>query len=148
MKHGNAHRILGRESAERWMLFRNLVTELIKHDRIRTTLPKAKEVKRLADQVRANATASPRHAPQRHGLTARSGALARGRLRHRAQVVTLGKRGDLHARRQAAAIITARRGCVEAAPGPPHRLTCRRAQTPAVRPWSWSGARGGEEAVL
>ena len=51
MRHGNAHRILGRESAERWMLFRNLITELIKHDRIRTTMPKAKEVKRLADKV-------------------------------------------------------------------------------------------------
>jgi large subunit ribosomal protein L17 len=52
MKHGMGHRVLGRDWAHRWLLFRNLVTELVKHDRIQTTLPKAKEVRRLADQVR------------------------------------------------------------------------------------------------
>lgn len=51
-------------------MFRNMVTSLFKHDRIRTTDAKAKELRRWADQL-----------------------------------VTLAKRGDLHARRQAMAII-------------------------------------------
>lgn len=51
-------------------MFRNMVTSLFKHDRIRTTDAKAKEIRRWADQL-----------------------------------VTLAKRGDLHARRQAMAII-------------------------------------------
>ncbi len=51
-------------------MFRNMVTSLFKHERIRTTDAKAKEVRRWADQL-----------------------------------VTLAKRGDLHARRQAMAII-------------------------------------------
>jgi len=51
-------------------MFRNMVTSLFKHDRIRTTDAKAKEICRWADQL-----------------------------------VTLAKRGDLHARRQAMSII-------------------------------------------
>ena len=51
-------------------MFRNMVTSLFKHDRIRTTDAKAKEIRRWADQL-----------------------------------VTLAKRGDLHARRQAMSII-------------------------------------------
>jgi large subunit ribosomal protein L17 len=51
-------------------MFRNLVTSLFKHDRIRTTDTKAKELRRWADHI-----------------------------------VTLAKRGDLHARRQALAIV-------------------------------------------
>ena len=51
-------------------MFRNMVTSLFKHERIRTTDAKAKELRRWADQL-----------------------------------VTLAKRGDLHARRQAMAII-------------------------------------------
>ena len=51
-------------------MFRNMVTSLFKHERIRTTDAKAKEIRRWADQL-----------------------------------VTLAKRGDLHARRQAMAII-------------------------------------------
>ncbi len=52
-------------------MFRNMVTSLFKHDRIRTTEVKAKELRRWADQI-----------------------------------ITLAKRGDLHARRQAIAIMT------------------------------------------
>lgn len=48
-----------------------MVTQLIEHERIQTTIQKAKELRRVADQV-----------------------------------VTLGKRGNLHARRQAAGIVT------------------------------------------
>jgi len=51
-------------------MFRNMVTSLLKHDRIRTTGPKAKEVRRWADHL-----------------------------------ITLAKRGDLHARRQALSIV-------------------------------------------
>jgi large subunit ribosomal protein L17 len=51
-------------------MFRNMVTSLFKHERIRTTGPKAKELRRLADHL-----------------------------------ITLAKRGDLHARRQALALI-------------------------------------------
>jgi large subunit ribosomal protein L17 len=51
-------------------MFRNMVTSLFKHERIRTTDTKAKEIRRWADKL-----------------------------------VTLAKRGDLHARRQALAII-------------------------------------------
>ncbi len=65
-----AHRIdgrkLGRPTDHRLALFRNLVTDLLRHEKIITTEAKAKEVRGLADKV-----------------------------------ITLGKRGDLHARRQA-----------------------------------------------
>ncbi|MBE3563269.1 MAG: 50S ribosomal protein L17 [Hydrogenibacillus schlegelii] len=64
------YRKLGRRSGARMALLRNQVTDLIIHERIRTTEPKAKEIQRLADRM-----------------------------------VTLAKRGDLHARRQAAAFL-------------------------------------------
>lgn len=42
---------LGKESSHRWAMFRNMVTSLIHHERIMTTTPKAKELKRIADKV-------------------------------------------------------------------------------------------------
>eukprot|EP00297_Palpitomonas_bilix_P018714 CAMPEP_0113897482 /NCGR_PEP_ID=MMETSP0780_2-20120614/18712_1 /TAXON_ID=652834 /ORGANISM="Palpitomonas bilix" /LENGTH=144 /DNA_ID=CAMNT_0000888967 /DNA_START=91 /DNA_END=525 /DNA_ORIENTATION=- /assembly_acc=CAM_ASM_000599 len=66
MRHGINLRKLGRDSAHRLALFRNAVTSLIKQERIETTLPKAKEIRRFADKM-----------------------------------VTLGKEGSLHSRRQA-----------------------------------------------
>lgn len=51
-------------------MFRNMVTSLLDHERIFTTIPKAKELRRWTDWM-----------------------------------ITLGKRGDLHARRQAAAVV-------------------------------------------
>jgi large subunit ribosomal protein L17 len=63
LKHG---RKLGRTMAHRKALLRNLATALLEHERIITTEPKAKELRRVADKL-----------------------------------VTLGKRGSLHARRQA-----------------------------------------------
>ena len=63
LKHG---RKLGRTTAHRKALLRNLATALLEHERIVTTEPKAKELRRVADKL-----------------------------------VTLGKRGSLHARRQA-----------------------------------------------
>ncbi|GLD95619.1 hypothetical protein PINS_up004296 [Pythium insidiosum] len=51
MRHGVAFRKLNRTSAHRWAMLRTQVTQLIEHERIRTTLPKAKELRRVADQV-------------------------------------------------------------------------------------------------
>ena len=67
MRHKVAGRKLGRNSAQRKALFRNLVTELLWHERIRTTEAKAKAVRPHAERL-----------------------------------ITLAKRGDLHARRLAA----------------------------------------------
>ena len=70
MRHRNARRKLGRTSAHRIALLRNLVTSLLEHEQIETTDAKAKELKRYADKM-----------------------------------ITLGKRGDLHARRQALRVV-------------------------------------------
>ena len=70
MRHLKQGRKLGRTAAHRKALLRNLVTALLGHERIITTEPKAKELRRIADKL-----------------------------------VTLGKRGDLHARRQALRVI-------------------------------------------
>ena len=70
MRHRNARRKLGRTSAHRIALMRNLVTALLDHEQIETTDAKAKELKRYADKM-----------------------------------ITLGKRGDLHARRQALRVV-------------------------------------------
>ena len=51
MRHLKAGRKLGRSSAHRYSLYRNLVAELLTHDRIRTTDEKAKEVRRWAERM-------------------------------------------------------------------------------------------------
>jgi large subunit ribosomal protein L17 len=73
MRHLNQGRKLNRTSSHRKALFRNMVQSLIRHERIRTTDAKAKELRRFADRM-----------------------------------VTLGKRGDLSARRRALAFIQSR----------------------------------------
>jgi large subunit ribosomal protein L17 len=70
MRHLKQGRKLGRTTAHRKALLRNLATALLEHERIITTEPKAKEVRRVADKL-----------------------------------VTLGKRGNLHARRQALQVV-------------------------------------------
>ena len=70
MRHRKAGKRLGRTSSHREAMLRNMVTSLLDHERIVTTTPKAKEVRKLADRM-----------------------------------ITLAKRGDLHARRQAMAVI-------------------------------------------
>lgn len=70
MRHLKQGRKLGRTSAHRKALLRNLATALLEHERIITTEPKAKELRRVADKL-----------------------------------VTLGKRGNLHARRQALQVV-------------------------------------------
>ncbi|MBI5029922.1 MAG: 50S ribosomal protein L17 [Chloroflexi bacterium] len=66
-----AGRTLGRDSSHREALFRNLITELFRHERIETTEAKAKAVRADAEKL-----------------------------------ITLAKRGDVHARRLAARTIT------------------------------------------
>src|SRR6185369_12960088 len=66
MRHRNSGRKLNRTASHRSALFAALANALIKHEQIVTTLPKAKELRRVADRL-----------------------------------ITLAKRGDLHARRLA-----------------------------------------------
>jgi large subunit ribosomal protein L17 len=66
MRHGVAGRKLGVTSTHRAAMFRNMAVALLKHEQITTTLPKAKELRPVAEKL-----------------------------------ITLGKRGGLHARRQA-----------------------------------------------
>ena len=70
MRHRKSGRKLGRTSEHRKAMMRNMVTSLFEHERIVTTVPKAKEARRVADKM-----------------------------------ITLAKRGGLHARRQAYAYI-------------------------------------------
>ena len=70
MRHRKSGRQLSRNSSHRWALMRNLVTALLREEKIRTTDPKAKELRRWADRV-----------------------------------ITLGKAGSLHARRQVLGIV-------------------------------------------
>ena len=51
MRHGRAGFKLGRITPHRWALFRNLLVALFRHERITTTLAKAKAVRGLADHV-------------------------------------------------------------------------------------------------
>jgi large subunit ribosomal protein L17 len=51
MRHRVAHRKLGRKTEHRLALLRNLCTSLIVHERIITTLPKAKELRPFAERV-------------------------------------------------------------------------------------------------
>jgi large subunit ribosomal protein L17 len=51
MRHKIAHRKLGRKSDHRQALLRNMCTSLIVHERLITTLPKAKELRPFAERV-------------------------------------------------------------------------------------------------
>ena len=70
MRHKRAGTKLGRTTAHRWALFRNQLTSLVQHERITTTVAKAKALRPLADHL-----------------------------------VTLSKRENLHARRQALRLV-------------------------------------------
>ena len=70
MRHGMSGRKLNRTSSHRKAMFANMAHALIKHEQIKTTLPKAKDLRPIVEKL-----------------------------------VTLGKRGDLHARRQALAVL-------------------------------------------
>ena len=51
MRHRLAGRHLGRTSAHRAALYRNLANALIEHEIIKTTLPKAKELRRFVERL-------------------------------------------------------------------------------------------------
>ena len=51
MRHGHGHRKLNRTSEHRKAMFQNMINSLIKHEQIKTTVPKAKELKPIIDKV-------------------------------------------------------------------------------------------------
>ena len=51
MRHGHGLRKLNRTSAHRQAMLRNMATSLIEHELIRTTLPKAKELRRVIEPL-------------------------------------------------------------------------------------------------
>ncbi len=51
MRHRNSGRRLGRNSSHRKAMFRNMATSMLKHETIRTTLPKAKELRRVVEPL-------------------------------------------------------------------------------------------------
>ena len=51
MRHLNSGRKLNRPSSHREAMFKNMAASLIKHELIRTTLPKAKELRRIAEPL-------------------------------------------------------------------------------------------------
>ena len=51
MRHGSAHRKLGRTTAHRTAMFANMAASLIKHEQIVTTLPKAKELRPFVEKL-------------------------------------------------------------------------------------------------
>ncbi len=50
MRHGNSNRKLNRTHEHRKAMFANMVCSLIEHEQIQTTLPKAKELKKIVDK--------------------------------------------------------------------------------------------------
>jgi large subunit ribosomal protein L17 len=51
MRHGNGYRKLNRTHEHRKARFANMVCSIIEHEQIKTTLPKAKELKRIIDKI-------------------------------------------------------------------------------------------------
>jgi large subunit ribosomal protein L17 len=51
MRHGKAHRKLGVTTSHRRAMFANMANALIKHEQIKTTLPKAKELRSVVEQL-------------------------------------------------------------------------------------------------
>ncbi len=51
MRHRKSGRKLGRNSSHRKAMFRNMATSLVRHETIRTTLPKAKELRRVVEPL-------------------------------------------------------------------------------------------------
>lgn len=51
MRHKKAGRTLGRKSSHRTAMYRNMAASLIKHETVRTTVPKAKELRRVVEPL-------------------------------------------------------------------------------------------------
>ncbi|EGC36674.1 hypothetical protein DICPUDRAFT_31483 [Dictyostelium purpureum] len=65
MRHGNKLVKLGRDSKHRELMFRTMVTQLIRHERIKTTLVKAKALRKEAEKI---ITIAKRNTRQSHSL--------------------------------------------------------------------------------
>ncbi len=75
MRHLKAGRKLGRTSSHRDALLKNLVQELIRHEQIRTTLPKAKEARKVAEKMITFGKRGTLHARRLAFRTVRDNAL-------------------------------------------------------------------------
>ena len=82
MRHRKSGRKLGRTSAHRKAMYRNLAVSLLQHETIRTTLPKAKELRRVVEPLITIA----KHASENSGDAVRLRRLAFSRLRDEAAV--------------------------------------------------------------
>lgn len=51
MRHHNSGRSLGRTSSHRKAMYKNMMVSLLKHETIKTTLPKAKELRRVMEPM-------------------------------------------------------------------------------------------------
>jgi large subunit ribosomal protein L17 len=51
MRHKKSGRILGRKSAHRTAMYRNMAASLIRHETVKTTVPKAKELRRVVEPL-------------------------------------------------------------------------------------------------
>ena len=51
MRHGNSGRNLSRTSSHRSAMFRNMMVSLLRHELIKTTVPKAKELRRFMEPM-------------------------------------------------------------------------------------------------
>lgn len=61
MRKRNGFRQLGMDGEHRWAMLRNMVTSLIHHERIMTTSPRAKELRRVAEQMVTHAKVGNLH---------------------------------------------------------------------------------------
>lgn len=71
MKKRIAFRKLGRTSAHKWSMLRNMVSSLIEHERIVTTVPKAKELRHVAEHMITLAKAQDLASRRRAGSVVR-----------------------------------------------------------------------------
>ena len=69
MRHGVAHRKLGRTTAHRQAMFANMAASLIKHEQITTTLPKAKDLRPIVEKLITLGKRGGLHC-RRHALSA------------------------------------------------------------------------------
>lgn len=82
MRHRKSGRKLGRTSAHRKAMYRNLAVSLLQHETIRTTVPKAKELRRVVEPLITLA----KHASENSADAVRLRRLAFSRLRDDAAV--------------------------------------------------------------
>jgi large subunit ribosomal protein L17 len=87
MRHGRAHRKLGRVADHRVAMLRNQAQDLLRHERIRTTVPRAKELRPFVERIITIAKRSLANGEENRGVTARR--LVARDIQDRAVVVKL-----------------------------------------------------------